>query len=139
MSGPSNAAQSSPTILVYSHRPEVRAEIVGAIGRRPVRELPKVNFLECSTIAEVLMAVDGQRADLVILDGEAQPMGGMGISRQIHNEASVIPPIILAIRRPADRWLATWAKADDVLVYPLDPITCAETVAKVLRALPTGG
>ena len=36
----------------------------------------------------------------------------------------------------ADRWLATWSKADEVLVYPLDPVTAAETVAKVLRTLP---
>ena len=44
--------------------------------------------------------------------------------------------MILAVRRAADRWLATWSKADEVLVYPLDPVTAAETVAKVLRTLP---
>ena len=62
----------------------------------------------------------------------------MGICRQIHNEAAEPPPVILAVRRAADRWLATWSKADEVLVYPLDPVTAAETVAKVLRACPSG-
>ena len=125
-----------PTILVYSHRPDVREEIIGAVGRRPVRDLPRVTYLECDTVGEVLTAIDGGGVDLAILDGEAQPMGGMGISRQIHNEADVPPPVILAVRRAADRWLATWSKADEVIVYPYDPVTCADAVAKVLRRLP---
>ena len=130
---------SGPRILVYSHRASVREEIIGAIGRRPVRDLPKVTYLECSTVADVLVAIDSGEVDLAILDGEAQPTGGMGISRQIHNEATNPPPVILAVRRAADRWLATWSKADEVLVYPLDPVTSADTVAKVLRRLPALG
>lgn len=127
---------SAPTILVYSHRPAVREEIIFAIGRRPAPDLPRVNFLECDSVAEVLMAIDSNEADVAILDGEAQPTGGMGICRQIHNEAANPPLVILAIRRAADRWLATWSKAEEVLIYPLDPVTAAETVAKVLRKLP---
>ncbi|WP_206426134.1 hypothetical protein [Nakamurella antarctica] len=127
---------SIPTILVYSHLREVREEIMFAIGRRPAADLGKVDFLECSSVAEVLMAVDGNKADIAILDAEAQPMGGMGISRQIHNEAAHPPVVILAIARAADRWLATWSKAEEVLVHPLDAVTAAETVARVLRRLP---
>ena len=130
---------SGPTILVYSHRASVREEIINAIGRRPVRDQPRVTFLECSTVAEVLMAIDGNEASIAILDGEAQPTGGMGISRQIHNEAANPPPVILAIRRAADKWLATWSKADEVIIFPLDPVTTADTVAKVLRKLPVAG
>ncbi len=133
---PYDGPVSGPTILVYSHRAAVREELIFAIGRRPAADLPKVTFLECDNVAEVLMAIDSSAADVVILDGEAQPTGGMGICRQIHNEAADPPPVILAVRRAADRWLATWSKAQEVLVYPLDPITAAETVAKVLRTLP---
>ena len=125
-----------PTILVYSHRPDVREQIIGAVGRRPVRDLPRVTYLECDTDADELMANDAGKVDLAILDGEAQPTGGMGISRQIHNEATAPPPVILAVRRAADRWLATWSKAEEVIVYPYDPVTSADTVAKVLRRLP---
>ncbi len=107
-----------------------------AIGRRPAPDLPRVEYLECSSVADVLMAIDAGQADIAILDGEAQPTGGMGISRQIHNEAANPPPVILAVKRTADRWLATWSKAEEVLVYPLDPVIAAETVAKVLRKLP---
>lgn len=129
--------RSQPSVLVYSHRQEVREEIIFAIGRRPAPDLPRIDFLECSSVAEVLMAIDAGAADLVILDGEAQPTGGMGISRQIHNEAADPPPVILVVRRAADRWLATWSKAVEVLIHPLDPVTAAESVSAVLRqALP---
>ena len=66
---------------------------------------------------------------MLILDGEAQPTGGIGISRQIHQEAAVVPPVVLVVRRADDRWLATWAGADEILVHPLDPVTAAECVA----------
>lgn len=126
-------SRPNPTVLVYSHRQQVREEIIFAIGRRPSPDLPRVDFLECSSVADVLMAIDARQADVVILDGEAQPTGGMGISRQIHNEAAEPPPVILAVKRAADRWLATWSKAEEVLILPLDPVTAAETVASVLR------
>lgn len=107
-----------------------------AVGRRPAPDVGRIDFLECATVADVLMAIDDQVADVVILDGEAQPTGGIGISRQIHQEATVIPPIMLTVRRAADRWLATWAKADEILVHPLDPVIAAETLASLLRRLP---
>ncbi len=75
------------------------------------------------------MATHGQVADVLILDGEAQPTGGIGISRQIHQEATVVPPVVLVVRRADDRWLATWAGADEILVHPLDPVTAADCIA----------
>ena len=123
-------------MLVFSHRPEVREAIIIAVGRRPAPDVGRVRYVEAAGIAEVLAAADAGEIDLAILDGEAQPTGGMGISRQIHNEATAPPPVILAVRRAADRWLATWSKAEEVIVYPYDPVTSADTVAKVLRRLP---
>jgi DNA-binding response OmpR family regulator len=122
------------TILVFSHRPEVREAIVTAIGRRPAPDLHRVRYIEAATVADVLSELDAGTADLVILDGEAQPTGGMGISRQLKNEISGCPPVIVTVRRKDDRWLATWSQADAVLVHPLDPLTVAETVAEVLRS-----
>jgi DNA-binding response OmpR family regulator len=124
---------TNPVVLVYSNRTEVRQAVMLAVGRRPARDVGHVDFLECSTVAEVLMAVDDNAADLLILDGEAQPTGGMGISRQIHLEADSVPPVILLVRRLDDRWLSTWAGANGILMYPLDPVTAAESVAGLLR------
>ncbi len=121
------------TVLVFSHRPEVREAIINAVGRRPAPDLPRVRYLEAGTIAEVLTEMDTGGIDLAILDGEAQPTGGLGLSRQLKNEIKDCPPIVVAVRRKDDRWLATWSLADAVLVHPLDPLAAAETVAEVLR------
>lgn len=131
MSSP--VAREALTVLVYSHRPEVREAITNAVGRRPAPDLGRITFLEADGIADVLTAADAGTVDLAILDGEAQPTGGMGVSRQLKNEIDDCPPIIVTVRRRDDRWLATWSQADAVLVHPLDPITAAEVVADVLR------
>jgi DNA-binding response OmpR family regulator len=121
-------------ILVFSHRPEVRETIVTAVGRRPAADVGRVAYQEVGTVAEVLMAMDAGGVDLAILDGEAQPTGGLGLCRQLKNEIDDCPPIVVAVRRKDDRWLATWSQADAVLVHPLDPLAAAETVADVLRS-----
>jgi CheY-like chemotaxis protein len=120
-------------ILVFSHRPEVRETIVTAVGRRPAADVGRVTFVEVGNVSEVLMEMDSGHIDLAILDGEAQPTGGIGLSRQLKNEITDCPPIVIAVRRRDDRWLATWSQADAVIVHPLDPLTAAETVADVLR------
>lgn len=122
-------------ILVFSHRPEVRETIITAVGRRPAPDLARVEYVEVGAIADVLYEADNGTVDLLILDGEAQPTGGMGLSRQLKDEITNCPPIVVAVRRKDDRWLATWSQADAVLVHPLDPLAAAETVAEVLRGL----
>jgi DNA-binding response OmpR family regulator len=121
-------------VLVFSHKPEVREAIVNAVGRRPAADLGRVEYVEAAGIADVLSEVDAGHVDLAILDGEAQPTGGIGLCRQLKSEIADCPPIVVAVRRRDDRWLATWSQADAVLVHPLDPLTAAETVADVLRA-----
>ncbi|NKQ56528.1 hypothetical protein HFP15_26985 [Amycolatopsis sp. K13G38] len=120
-------------VLVFSHRADVRESIMNAIGRRPATDLGRVNYVEADGVADVLSEMDGGAIDLAILDGEAQPTGGIGLCRQLKNEIDDCPPIVIAVRRKDDRWLATWSQADAVLVHPLDPLTSAETVADVLR------
>ncbi|MBE9373156.1 response regulator transcription factor [Saccharopolyspora sp. HNM0983] len=121
-------------VLVFSHRPEVREAIITAIGRRPAPDLGRVHYTEADNVADVLTDLDAGRVDLAILDGEAQPTGGMGVCRQVKDELADCPPIVVTVRRKDDRWLATWSQAEAVLVHPLDPLTAAETVAEVLRA-----
>ena len=133
MSTPGTTSGTTLTVVVMSHRPEVREAIVSAVGRRPARDLPRLRFVEASSIGEVLGAADAGEMDLAVLDGEARPTGGMGVCRQLKNESDDPSPVIVVVRRTDDRWLATWSQADAVLVQPLDPLTAAETVATVLR------
>ncbi len=130
MTAPSDAT----TVLVFSHRPEVREAIINAVGRRPAADIGRLKYVEAATIAEVLAEVDAGAVDLAILDGEAQPTGGMGLSRQLKNEIAQCPPVIVSVQRRDDRWLAVWSQADAVIVHPLDPLVAAETVAEVLRS-----
>lgn len=129
-----NAPSDATTVLVFSHRPEVREAIINAVGRRPSADVGRLHYVEAEAIREVLAQVDSGAVDLMILDGEAQPTGGMGVSRQLKNEIAQCPPVIIAVRRRDDRWLAVWSQADAVIVYPLDPLVAAETVAEVLRS-----
>jgi DNA-binding response OmpR family regulator len=129
-----NAPSDATTVLVFSHRSEVRDAIINAVGRRPAPDVGRLHYAEAGTIAEVLAAVDAGGVGLAILDGEAQPTGGMGLSRQLKNEIDRCPPVIVSVRRRDDRWLAVWSQADAVIVQPLDPLVAAETVAEVLRA-----
>ncbi len=129
-----NAPSDTTTVLVFSHRPEVREVIINAVGRRPSSDIGRLDYVEVGTIAEVLMIVDAGGVDLAILDGEAQPTGGMGLSRQLKNEIAQCPPVIVSVRRRDDRRLAVWSQADAVIVHPLDPLAAAETVAEVLRS-----
>lgn len=123
-------------ILVFSHKPEVRESIINAIGRRPATDLPRVEFVEVSSVGKAMEEMDAGTVGLALLDGEAQPTGGIGLTRQFKNEIDNCPPIVVVVRRKDDRWLATWSQADAVLVHPLDPLTAAETVADVLRRVP---
>jgi DNA-binding response OmpR family regulator len=122
------------TVLIFSHRPQVREAIINAVGRRPAADVGRLDYVEVGTIAEVLAEVDAGGVDLAILDGEAQPTGGMGLSRQLKNEIAQCPPMIISVQRRDDRWLAVWSQADAVIVHPLDPLVAAETVAEVLRS-----
>nr|WP_208383919.1 hypothetical protein [Modestobacter marinus] len=119
--------------MVFSQRAEVRTAVRTALGSAPAPGVGPVTYLECATADEVVAAVDRGGVDLCVLDGEAQPTGGMGISRQLKHEIADCPQLVVLIARQADRWLAHWSMADATLAYPIDPLTAPEVVAGLLR------
>ncbi len=129
------SAQTSETatVIVYSNQPEVRAAVRTAVGRRPAPDVPRIDWIQCTTSAAVVEQIDLGEIDLVILDGEAQPTGGMGLARQFKYEIDDCPPILVLIARKDDGWLASWSLADGVIRQPLDPVAAAEVVAEQLR------
>jgi DNA-binding response OmpR family regulator len=120
------------TVLLYSDDPRVRDRMRLAIGPRPARDL-EVEFVESDTYEQTVRLVDEYDVDLMVLDGEATPAGGLGIARQIKDEIDDCPPTCVVIARAADRWLAAYAAVDATLVHPLDPVLTAQTVATLLR------
>jgi DNA-binding response OmpR family regulator len=125
------------SVLLYSDDPAVRDRIRVAIGPRPAADL-SVEFVDASTWEECRQILDDYEIDLMILDGEAAPAGGLGIARQVKDEYADPPPTCVVIARAADRWLAAFAQVDGTLLYPLDPVTTGQTIAGMLRARRNG-
>src|SRR5690349_19365835 len=129
----SDAQADVYTVLLYSDDIKVRDKIRLAIGVRPAVDLA-VEFADASTWEDCRRLLDDYEIDLMILDGEASPAGGLGIARQTKDEYATPPPVCVVLARAADRWLAAYAQVDGTLTYPLDPVTTGQTVAGMLRA-----
>lgn len=121
------------TILVYSDDRSTREKVRLSVGRRPAADLPRVDFYECATQPAVLKALDTGGIDVVVLDGEAAPSGGLGLARQIKDEVYRCPPVLVLIGRPQDAWLATWSRAEAAVPHPLDPVAVATAVSGLMR------
>jgi DNA-binding response OmpR family regulator len=93
-----------------------------------------VTCIECETGDEVVAAVDMGDVDLCILDGEAQPTGGLALARQLDQEVADRPAVCVLIARQADLWLAHWSRAEGTLLLPIDPLVAPGVVADLLRA-----
>jgi hypothetical protein len=125
------------TVLLYSDDAAVRDKIRLAIGPRPAADL-SIEFVDASTWEECRRLLDEYEIDLMILDGEAAPAGGLGIARQTKDEYADPPPTCVVLARAADRWLAAFAQVDATLMNPLDPVTTGQTIAGMLRARRNG-
>jgi DNA-binding response OmpR family regulator len=121
------------SVLVYSSNATTRETVRKAIGPRPAEDLPAVGWVECATAEAVLEAIETIELDVLILDGEAAPAGGLGLSRQIKDEYDGCPPVLVLTGRPQDAWLGTWSLAEAVVSRPLDPLILADTVADLIR------
>lgn len=120
-------------VVVYSHDADTRARVKQAIGRRPAPDVPAAEVVEVATHPALIRLLDAGGADVMVLDGEAQPSGGMGVCRQAKDEVFDCPPVLLIIGRADDQWLATWSRADAVVSHPIDPAALAQALAGLMR------
>jgi CheY-like chemotaxis protein len=131
----SSSSEHRLSILLYSDDIATRDAVRVAVGRRPARDVEVTSWLECATAPAVIEAVESGEFDLLILDGEAAPFGGLGLCRQLKNEIFDCPPVLVLTGRPQDGWLAAWSQADQVVPHPLDPIALADAVAELGRTV----
>lgn len=121
------------TVLLYSDDITTRDAVRAAAGRRPARDVEIVRWHECATAPAVVESVEAGGYDLLILDGEAAPAGGMGLCRRLKNEIYDCPPVMVLTGRPQDAWLASWSLADGAVSHPLDPLEVADAIAALAR------
>ena len=126
-------------VVVYSHDADVRAQMKLAIGSRPAMDVPEATIIEVATEPALFRLLDNRGVDVMVLDGEAQPAGGMGICRQAKDEVYECPPVLLVTGRADDGWLATWSRADAVISHPIDPVSLARELAGLMRGLAAVG
>ena len=119
-------------VLVYSDNAKVRNTVKTSIGRRPTEDISDVEIYDVATEPALIKVMDTKKFDLVILDGEAAPAGGLGVCRQLKDEIYNCPPILVLVARADDRWLATWSRADAVVAHPIDPRALVKAVLGLL-------
>ena len=125
-------------VVVYSHDADTRSRVRLAIGRRPAPDVPEAEIIEVATEPMLFRLLDAGGADVMVLDGEAQPAGGMGVCRQAKDEIYHCPQVLLIVGRPDDGWLATWSRADAVVSHPIEPVALARELAGLMRQRAAG-
>jgi DNA-binding response OmpR family regulator len=135
----SDPTAAAPRIVLYSDDVDVRAQVRLAVGSRLAHGAPEIEWVEVATAAAVIGAAEAGGVDLLVLDGEADKVGGLGLARQLKEEIYRCPPALVLTGRPQDAWLAHWSNADAVVSRPIDPILLQSTVATLLSAEAVGG
>ena len=128
------ACAAVAVVLVYATEPVVRDQVRLAIGHSPAAGVDDVTVLDTDSADEAVRAVDEGVVDLMIVDGEAWPTGGLGLCRQLKNEITPCPPAIVLIGRRDDRWLGEWSQADAVLMHPIDADALTRAAVRLLTA-----
>ena len=135
-----DARERKYSIVIYSDDVTVRDAVVAALGTRVAADMAEHVIHQFATGAALRLFVDAKKPgsaspiDLFILDGEAAPEGGMGIARQLKDEIFNCPPVLLIVARREDNWLASWSRAEDVAIHPIDPFTFGKKAAALLAA-----
>ena len=86
MTDATSSATAPLRVLVYSDDVNTRQQVILAVGRRPAADLPRVAWTEIATKPALLEAVDAGGIDVLVLDGEAVPAGGLGMCKQLKDE-----------------------------------------------------
>ena len=123
-------------ILVYSSNARTREQVRLALGERIHPELPELTYTEVATGPMVIQLLDAGGFDVVILDGESTPVGGLGIAKQLKDEITDCPPVLVLTGRADDAWRASWSRAEAAVPHPIDPIRLGEAVLTLLAVTP---
>lgn len=120
-------------MVVFGSNAVTRRRVIDTVGSHPRAGLPALSYIEIATPAALLVRLQVGDVELVVLDGEAAPAGGLGIARQLRDELESCPSVVVLLARPADGWLAKWSRADASVRWPSDPLELSAVVVQTLR------
>ncbi|MDQ2756627.1 MAG: response regulator, partial [Actinomycetota bacterium] len=116
-------------VLLFSNDVATRDAVRLGVGKRPAKDVEVASWREVATPAAAVEAVEAGGLDVLVLDGESSPVGGLGLCKQLKNEIFGCPPVLVLLGRPQDGWLAAWSQADLAVPRPLDPVALSRAVA----------
>lgn len=131
--GDGGAVPHRISVLLYSDDVATRDAVRLGVGKRPAKDVEVTRWHEVATPAAVVEAVEAGGLDVLVLDGESSPIGGLGLCKQLKNEIFDCPPVLVLTGRPQDGWLAAWSQADLAVPHPMDPIALSRAVAELGR------
>lgn len=120
-------------VLVYSDNRTTRHDVMHAVGRKVAKDLPAITWTEAATWEGAYLLVEENHFDLLILDGEAAKLGGIGFGKMVRDELVADMPYVILIGRPQDEWLARVAKPNAIVDHPVDARTLHGVVADILQ------
>ncbi|MDO4664701.1 MAG: two-component system response regulator [Actinomycetaceae bacterium] len=122
-------------LLVYSDNKEMRSAIMEAIGHRPGKGLPAVEWVQTASPLVALDEAKNTKFPVAVLDGEAAKASGMVVARTISDRLPQdhVPKFVITVARPQDEWLAEFSGAAKIVLEPLDPREVQQAVAQLLR------
>lgn len=95
-----------------------------------------LDVVEDPTLA--VAQAETQRYDAILVDMQVGSMGGMAVTRALHdamsNDQIELAPVIMLLDRDADRFLARRAGADADIVKPFTSQDLREALTKLLPA-----
>ncbi|RUP04969.1 MAG: response regulator transcription factor [Mycobacterium sp.] len=110
--------------LVYSEDSSLRRHLIESLS-----DTDFLAFVSCQSALLAQVLTGG--VDLVILDGDATPAGGVDVARQLKDRVADCPPILLVVARAADAWLALMSKADATVGPGRRPLALAAAVNRL--------
>ncbi|MCS4484452.1 two-component system response regulator [Gleimia sp. 6138-11-ORH1] len=125
--------RGSINVLLYSDNSEVRQMVMDAVGVRPGKDFPTINWIEAATEAGAVMKFTENDIHALVLDGETQKVGGMALLRRLNVENDNTAPSLMLVARQQDEWLAQFSGATHILTTPFDAVTLNEGIKKILR------
>lgn len=116
-------------VLVVSEDATERSRAVSAIELQATADVTEVST---AGRARELILHEGERYDVLVVDGDLSPRGGFALLYDLRSHAELdgtppMPSVVMAARE-ADRWLAKWSGTASVLLKPVDPFELAGVV-----------